>query len=186
MEENLNLKYLKEFEEIIEIMKPVIYSKASLYNISGLDKDDLYQEALIAIYSALKNYDNTKNNNLKAFLSMCIERRYIVLLKKSQTQKNLAFNNYISLDGTSLKNNETFNFLEVLVDNKKHNINEKELKDNLDRLYNILSKTEVKVLDMYIKGFSYKEIANKINKNEKAIDNAIQRIKNKAKTLMLP
>ena len=183
---NLNIED-KKFKEIIENLKPNIEKLANKYYIAGYDKEDIYQESYIGAISAIKYFDPNKNNNFYAFANLTIERRIIMLLKKSKRQKNLSLNSALSLD-SRLNHNTDTNFLDVLNTNYSEdfveNLKSSEILDiKKEKLINKLSKMEKEVFNLYLNGYSYKEISKKIGKDEKTVDNALQRIKNKSKNI---
>lgn len=177
----------KAIEYLLNNHKNLIDSKVSKYFVQGMEKDDLEQEASIAFLDCIKNFNPNKNDNFSAFAGICIERRLITLLSSSQRQKNIALNNSLSLDNFILKyDDEKMVFLDILENDEDSTedkvIKAEKLKDFEKRAKSILSSFEFDVLNAYLKEFSYKEIAEKLDTNEKAIDNAIQRIKNKLKS----
>lgn len=183
---NLNIED-KKFKEIIENLKPNIEKLANKYYIAGYDKEDIYQESYIGSISAIKYFDPNKNNNFYAFANLTIERRIIMLLKKSKRQKNLSLNSALSLD-SRLNHNTDTSFLDVLNTNYSEdfveNLKSSEILDiKKEKLINKLSKMEKEVFNLYLNGYSYKEISKKIGKDEKTVDNALQRIKNKSKNI---
>ena len=184
--ENLNIED-KKFNEIIEKLKPNIEKIANKYYIAGYDKEDIYQESYIGAISAIKYYDPNKNDNFYAFANLTIERRIIMLLKKSKRQKNLSLNLALSLDKKLTENTDT-SFLEILNTNYSEDfIEDLKTSEILDikkeKLIQKLSKLEKEVFNLYLHGYSYKEISEKIGKDEKTVDNALQRIKNKSKNI---
>lgn len=172
----------EKFEKIIEDLKPNIEALANKYYISGFEKEDIYQESYIGVLSAIKYFNKNKNNNFYAFANLIIERRIIMLLKKSKKMNNISLNNSVSLD--SKMNSDTYNsFIDFLESDKNflEDLKTEELlNEKKEKLIKILSKLEKQVFNLYIKGYSYKEISNKMNINEKSVDNAIQRIKSKS------
>lgn len=175
----------KDFEKIIKELKPNIEALANKYYISGFEKEDIYQESYIGVLSALKYFDKNKNNNFYAFANLIIERRIIMLLKKSKRLNSISLNSSVSLDSNlnSKSSNSFIDFLEsdknLLEDLRNENL----LNEKKDKLFKVLSKMEKNVFKLYIKGYSYKEIANKLNKTEKSIDNAVQRIRKKGEKM---
>lgn len=173
------------FDEIISKLKPNIEKIANKYYIYGFEKEDIYQECYIGALSAMKYYDPKKNDNIYAFLNLAIERRIIMLLKKSKTGKNLSMAKSVSLD-EKLKDSSNESFIDFLKSdrNQFEELKRKNMQDEkIESLKKHLSKLETKILDEYLKGLSYTEIANKIGKTEKSVDNALQRIKGKVKLL---
>lgn len=176
----------KAIEKLLKENKHIIQSKVSKYYVKGMEKEDLEQEASIAFLDCIKTYNPEENDNFPAFSAFCIERRLISILTSSQRQKNIALNTSFSLDNTlSISDEDQSPFLDMLVSEgdttEEKYIKQERIKDLKELTKAILSQFEQDVLDEYLKGFSYREIAEKFNVNEKAIDNAIQRIRNKIK-----
>lgn len=175
-------KLLKEYEYIIQ-------AQISKFYVKGMEKDDLEQEASIAFLDAIKSFDPNENDNFTSFCSLCIERRLITLLKSSKRQKNIPLNTSFSFDTNLFLNDDNISLLDLLESKEETTeekiIKEERLKHLKEETKKILSSFEQKVLEEYLKGFSYKEIADKLKTNEKAIDNAIQRIRNKLKNKKL-
>lgn len=180
---NNNISSEDSFEEILEKLDKYIYKIVNKYYIAGYEKEDLIQEARIGVYSAKKYFDKEKNDNFIKFACLCIERRIIMLLKKSKRQKNIPLNESLSLDKPILDDNDN-SFIDII------NINdddickylEKEnLKDRKKELFEKLSEKEREVLELYISGFNISEIKEKMSLTYKSVDNTIQRIKKKAK-----
>ncbi len=173
-------------EKLLDEHKNIIDAKVSKYYVQGMEKDDLYQEASIAFLDCIKNFDIEKNDNFPAFASICIERRLITLLSSSQRQKYMALNTSLSLDNFMFVSDEDkvlfLDILECETDSTEEKILKAErMKEFKTAAENILSDFEFKILNEYLKGFTYKEMAEAFDTNEKAIDNAIQRIRNKLK-----
>ena len=168
--------------EIIERYKSLIEIRVSNYFINGAEKDDLMQEGRIGLFKAIMNYDSSKDASFNTFANLCIERQLINAVKNSNRQKHIPLNNYVSLNGSdddssnenidTVLNNSVEDPLDTIT--KKEYMNE--INDTLDKN---LSDFEKNVLDLLLKGYKYDEIAQKLDSNSKAIDNAIQRIRKK-------
>ena len=168
--------------EIIERYKSLIEIRVSNYFINGAEKDDLMQEGRIGLFKAIMNYDAEKDASFNTFANLCIERQLINAVKNSNRQKHMPLNNYVSLNGSdddsssenidTVLNNSVEDPLDTIT--KKEYMNE--INDTLDKN---LSDFEKNVLDLLLKGYKYEEIAQKLDSNSKAIDNAIQRIRKK-------
>jgi len=162
----------KDAEEyLIRKYKKIVSDITRSYFAKGSDKDDLLQEGMIALYKAINDYSDDKNTLFKTYASVCIKNHIINVIRKSIAHKNEPLNEYLELDEVEMKIRD--NPESILV-----------AKDYLQYLENSLSSLELKVLDMYLEGSSYKDIAKKLNKQDKAIDNALQRIKTKLKNIM--
>ena len=193
-----NLTDLKD-EELIELIKngdeealnylilkykEFINMKVSKYFIVGAERDDIVQEGMIGLYKAIKSFDGEKQNSFKTFANLCIERQLITAIKTSNRQKNIPLNSYLSLNNNSNNDDDEKSLLELLmasVEDPLEEITKKEYYNNIaNAIDKSLSKFEKQVLNRFIKGESYVQIANKLEAPVKSVDNAIQRIRKKA------
>ncbi len=178
-------KYALDY--LIHKYKELVNIKVSRYYIVGAEHEDIVQEGLIGLYKAIKSYKPDKYNSFKSFANMCIERQLITAIKTSNRQKHMPLNSYLSLnmsaydetdeDDTQIM--EVFNA--ALIEDPLDTITKKEYYANVEStMEKSLSDFEKKVLDRYINGDSYVEIAEKLDAPVKSVDNAIQRIRKKA------
>ena len=173
---------------IYEKYKPIIYKKCQKYItfLKGIELCDLVQECYIILDYAIKNFNEHNNNTFYTFFITCIDRYLSNEYKKNNNNKNKILNEAVSLD---LEDEDNNRLMDIIGDNS---INpELQLSQN-DELINIYTKIIEKLTDLEecvfilkIQDFSYKEIASILDKDIKSIDNSIQRIKNKLKTVHL-
>jgi len=163
--------------------KKLVKQKARAYFIMGADGDDIIQEGMIGLYKAVQDYDEQKSVPFASFASLCIERQILTAIKTASRQKHSPLNSYISLSSDDFDAESEF-FLSTFVG--KHASSPEELlirnetKSSIETsIEKNLSKMERNVLSLYLNGASYGEIANILDKNEKAVDNAIQRVRRK-------
>ncbi len=150
---------------------------AKHYYISGADTDDILQEAMIALYKSISSYDCSKNSSFDAFLTLCVKRHLASVVKNSNRQKHKPLNTYVSIDY-----GDTVSLSVAATDPVKTAMDREEL-DKISVIFNTrLSKYEQKVITLYAEGFSYRDIAEKLGKSVKSIDNAVCRIRNKLKS----
>ena len=163
--------------------KNLVRSRARTLFLVGADKEDLIQEGMIGLYKAVRDY-NEEYTSFAAFAKICVIRQILTAVKNSTRNKHKPLNSYVSLDGNS--NEETD--VEALIGDSdgKNSLNPENIlidRENLSgityRINQILSGMELEVLALYLDGFSYQEIAEKIGKDCKSVDNAIQRIRKK-------
>ena len=176
-------------EYLIDRYKGLVNMKVSKYYIIGAEREDIVQEGLIGLFKAIKNYQQDKQNSFKNFANMCIERQLITAIKTSNRQKHMPLNSYLSLNMNAYDNNEEnqndADLIEILnanlVEDPLDTITQKEyykiIENTIDKT---LSGFEKQVLNFYMQGESYVQIAEKLNTPVKSIDNAIQRIRKKA------
>ena len=169
--------------------KDLVNMKVSKYYIVGAEKEDIIQEGLIGLYKAIKDFKPNMNNSFKSFANICINRQLITAIKSSNRQKHIPLNSYVSLNRNAYEENDdsnnTVSLAEILnnnlVEDPLETITNKEFYQLIERsVKEHLSEYEKKVLNYYVQGSSYIEIAEKLNTPVKSIDNAIQRIRKKA------
>jgi len=153
----------------------------------GADTEDIIQEGMIGLYKAIRDFNVKKQNNFYAFAELCVTRQLISAIKTANRQKHIPLNSSLSLNRAVYNENDECTYIEFISDdtNPETLIIEKEDKNFIEKnIANILSSLENKVLALYLKGKSYTEIADIIEKDEKAIDNALQRVKKKISKLI--
>ena len=176
------------FDYLISKYKELVNIKVSKYFIIGAERDDIIQEGLIGLFKAIKSYKPNMQNSFKSFANMCIERQLITAIKSSNRQKHMPLNSYLSLNMSAYNDeeNETdTSLMEVfnttLVEDPLDTITKREYYQNIEETIDkSLSDFEKKVLNKYINGKSYVQIADDLDTPVKSIDNAIQRIRKKA------
>jgi len=174
--------------------------------IPGLSHDDIYQESLFALrYKAIKDYDKTKSRDGKLypfekFVILCVRRHLATQLKSSFQNKKKVLNSSISLnqDRNDFDNDDFLSLVDILADGNQSILDKLEEKEYYNRLFRQLflrlSKFEKKVFILYIHKYSYENMSDVINKrykknkirhriNIKSIDNALSRVKSKAKKI---
>ena len=176
------------FDYLISKYKELVNIKVSKYFIIGAEKDDIVQEGLIGLFKAIKNYKPDMQNSFRNFANMCIERQLITAIKTSNRQKHMPLNSYLSLNISAYDEEEGESdtslidiFNTTLIEDPLDTITKKEYYQNIENtIEKSLSDFEKKVLNKYINGKSYVEIAEDLDTPVKSIDNAIQRIRKKA------
>lgn len=176
-------------EYIINKYKNLVKIKARTYFIMGADKEDIIQEGMIGLYKAIRDFKNNKFSNFYSFADLCITRQIITAIKAANRQKHMPLNSYLSLNRSLFDEDSDCTYIELLSDKKFINPEEllisKEEKNYIEsNISAVLSKLESKVLSLYLRGKSYTEIAEIIDKDEKSIDNALQRVKKKVEKII--
>ena len=151
----------------------------------GAEKEDIVQEGLIGLFKAIQNYNPDKQNSFKTFANLCVERQLITAIKSSNRQKHMPLNSYLSLNTTAYENDEDSNLIEIFnshqIEDPLDTITKKEYYESVEHAIDkSLSDFEKRVLNRYMQGESYTQIAEKLDAPVKSIDNAIQRIRKKA------
>src|SRR5688500_984488 len=159
-------------------------AKARTYVLAGADREDIVQEGMIGLYKAVRDFDIQKNTAFRAFAELCVTRQIITAIKTATRQKHIPLNSYVSLDKPIYDEDSERTLQDVLTggcatDPEELYINREEHEDIEDKMAQILSELERKVLMLYLDGRSYQEIAVDLNRHVKSIDNALQRVKRK-------
>ncbi|MBR3888490.1 MAG: RNA polymerase sporulation sigma factor SigH [Clostridia bacterium] len=169
---------------IMEKYRNFVYMKAKPFFMVGAEKDDIIQEGMIGLYKAIKGFDEEKDVSFRVFADLCIRRQIMTAVKASTRQKHMPLNSYLSLNKTVFDDESDREVIEMLdietVPDPLDTITTHETYQKVEETMNkVLSDFELKVLNEYVNGASYVEIANKLDSHVKAIDNAVQRIKKK-------
>ena len=171
-------------EEIFSRYKFLLEKISRSYFLLGSDNEDLLQEAMIGLYKAILSYDKNQNASFKTFAILCVRRNILTAIKKSNSQKNKTLNECVSLSDLNGDEEENILFLPYDSRNTDENIIEKEkLQEIKQQIVKTLSKLELKILNLYLKGFSYSNMSKKLDISNKSVDNALSRIKKKLEFL---
>lgn len=166
---------------ICEKYKPLVLRNSKKYFLVGGENEDLIQEGMIGLFSAIGDFDTDGQVTFFHFAAMCIDRQMIKAIEASNRKKHSPLNAYVSLYGDDGKDMEEPN---LTSDDPAQLIIEAEENSSLiGRLRQALSPMELEVFDLYMKDMDYKEIAVHLGKSEKSIDNTLTRIKGKAKKI---
>ncbi len=161
-----------------------VKAKSATYFLVGGDRDDIVQEGMIGLFKAIRDYDRHRLTSFVSFVELCIKRQIITAIKTATRKKHIPLNSYISLN-KPLYEEEADRVLMDIVEGTKNLdpmeifIIEEEIKKMESRMNKMLSDLELEVMQEYLQGKSYEEIALEINRDTKCIDNAIQRVKKK-------
>ena len=175
---------------ICEKYKPLVRKKAKSMFILGGDTEDLIQEGMLGLFKAVRDYDSGRDASFYTFADLCISRQLYTAVKASRRKKHLPLNTYVSLYGDVEEPEEGDRGLVAsLADNRQRNPEEmvldRERVDYLERMIEEeLSDFEKQVLDLYLTGMSYSQIAKVLGREEKTTDNALQRLKNKIRKML--
>ena len=164
--------------------RAVVLSKARRYFLIGADKEDIIQEGMIGLFKAIRDYKQENDTSFSTFANICITRQILTAVKSATRKKHIPLNTYISLDKTINDEENETTLIETLIDEFEQTpedivINKEILSKTENIIFSVLSKFETQVLIKYLEGKSYSDIAVILNKSEKSIDNALQRIKKK-------
>jgi RNA polymerase sporulation-specific sigma factor len=171
-------------EFLIHKYRNFVRAKARSYFLIGADREDIIQEGMIGLYKAIRDFRGDKLASFKAFAELCVTRQIITAIKTATRQKHIPLNSYVSLDKPIYDEDSDRTLLDVIcgtrvTDPEELIINKEEFMSLEDKMGEILSDLERKVLMLYLDGRSYQEIAVDLKRHVKSIDNALQRVKRK-------
>ena len=173
-------------EYLINKYKNFVKAKAKSYFLIGADKEDIYQEGMIGLYKAIRDFKADRLSSFRAFAEICVTRQIITAIKTATRQKHIPLNTYISLNKPIYDEESDRTLLDVLsgakiTDPEELVISREEVISIQNEIGEVLSELEMEVLMSYLDGKSYQEIACDLDRHAKSIDNALQRVKRKLK-----
>ncbi len=186
--ENLNFDCLtqQEIAFLLEDNKQLVNKIARRYFLVGGTIDDLIQEGMIGLFSAITHFSAQQNCSFKTFATLCIERNIQDAVKSANRLKNLPLNEFMEVteDGKVkiMQENNTPQFVVLpSSDNspEEEYISKSQAQEILENIKQKLSKAEQKVFNLYIEGVSISEISSVLNTTPKSVYNSISRIKQK-------
>lgn len=139
--------------------------------INGATDEDLYQEGMVGLYSAIGSYDLSGGANFSAYAYKCIRNAVIDAVKKSLGAKNAALNNFVPIVEIAGER--------AISDPEDELIRREQRKEFLQKISRLLSSFEFKATVMYLDGLTASEIAVALDKPSKSVSNALSRAKNK-------
>ena len=177
---------------IMEKYKNLVRSKAGSMYILGADREDLIQEGMIGLFKAIRDYDIGRDASFATFADLCVARQMYTAVQDAGRKKHAPLNSYVSLyaGNGSDKTEEEKKLLDSLVSRDEQNPEELLIdRENVERIEKAieseLSSFERQVLDLYLTGMKYTEIARVLGKDDKSTDNALQRCRSKIRKALL-
>lgn len=184
-DEELISRIRQEEGQLVDVIlakyKPLVRKRANALYMMGGDTDDLIQEGMIGLFKAVRDYEPEKGASFYHFADLCIARQMYTAVEASNRKKHAPLNSYISFYEDS---GEGGSLAEVLMAREDKNpeellIDRESFRQKLETFSGSLSKMEKQVFDCMLDGLNYRQIAEKMDKSPKAIDNAIQRLRSK-------
>ena len=168
-------------ETLIRRYGPVIRSLARPYFLTGGDSEDLIQEGMLGLLNAIRRFNDQEDTSFRTFAVLCIRRRMFSALRKAAGTKNVSLDDCLSLESSLFDKNQSRN--DNLRGPEELLIDREEAQKRYQNLLLLLSAYEQSVLRCFLRGMSYREIAEITKRSEKAVDNAVQRIRRKFENL---
>lgn len=161
--------------DLVTMMIPTVRAQAAKYSgVSGVDFDDLFQEGMIAILSAVNTYKANCGAAFKTYAAVCTKNRIITAAKKSSLGKSVHSENLVPIEDDSSLTTDDLSPEDSII-----------VKENVNKLLKFietnLTEKERSVLKLFLSGQSYESIAKELNSSPKSVDNALQRVRQKLK-----
>ena len=159
--------------------------KARSYFLVGDDREDIVQEGMIGLYKAIRDFNCDMDSSFRAFAELCVTRQIITAIKTATRQKHGPLNNYVSFSRPVSGDDDGERVLADILptvaisDPADLVISAERIRALQAHFDEVLSDLETDVLRLYVEGKSYEEIAERLQRHVKSIDNALQRIKKK-------
>lgn len=171
--------------------KSMVRKKARAMYLLGGENEDLIQEGMIGLIKAVRDYDPMQGTSFFSFAELCVSRQMYSAIEASKRKKHLPLNTYISIyeesevekDGRAMPLIDTIE-PEQETDPEALYFGKKYTEGFVEQLKENLSGFENHVLYLHLMGTDYRKIAELLDKSPKSIDNALQRIKNKAEKML--
>ena len=173
------------YDRIVRRYYGFVRLKASSYFLAGGDSDDLIQEGLIGLYKAVRDFRTDRESSFRNFAELCITRQIITAVKTATRNKHTPLNQYVSFSATPASAMDGEPTLEEIIPGPLvHNpvnqvISTEELQSLVACLSSALSELESRVLALYLDGYSYEQVGERLDCDSKTVDNALQRVKRK-------
>ena len=182
--------------KLLSRYKTLVLSVTRKYFLINNEPSDLVQEGMIGLFNAIRSFDKSSHVSFYSYARLCIKRQVQSAVISNNRLKNQMLNTYFSINNqgkillTESRGDEKLNdedngfYLESKGFTPEENVVFKEkLEETEDKIEKALSTYEKEVLRLYMSGLNYTQIAIKLKKDAKSIDNALSRIKIKLKFL---
>ncbi|HEV7750704.1 MAG TPA: RNA polymerase sporulation sigma factor SigH [Baekduia sp.] len=176
------------YDRIVRRYYGFVRLKASSYFLAGGDADDLIQEGLVGLYKAVRDYRTDRESSFRNFAELCITRQIITAVKTATRNKHTPLNQYVSFSASPASAQDGEPTLDEIIpgspvhDPVNQVISSEELRSLVDCLSTALSELESRVLSLYLDGYSYEQVGERLGCDTKTVDNALQRVKRKVGT----
>ena len=163
--------------DLIERYTPLVCMRARAYARGVMDVDDVYQEGMIALLKAVRNYREDTAGSFRTFAAVCVNNKMLSAVTAHMRDKNAPMRSYLSLSGREIPEDSPETDPEKLV------IASEESAARNRRIETLLSPFERQVLRLYLSSYSYEEMSRQLGSSTKAVDNALQRVRRKLRNV---
>jgi RNA polymerase sporulation-specific sigma factor len=173
------------YDRLVRRYHGFVRLKASSYFLAGGDSEDLIQEGLVGLYKAIRDFRTDRESSFRNFAELCITRQIITAVKTATRNKHTPLNQYVSFSSSPAGAGEDVPTLDQMLpgpsvhDPVNQVISSEELRSLVGCLSTALSELESRVLALYLDGYSYEQVGERLSCDTKTVDNALQRVKRK-------
>ncbi|MBQ3494780.1 MAG: sigma-70 family RNA polymerase sigma factor [Clostridia bacterium] len=187
-DEELSLKAQNGDEEalnqLLQKYKSLVNKISRSYFLLGGEMEDIVQEGMIGLYKAIKHFSSSKNASFKTFASTCIKHQIQSAVKTASSEKNKVLSTALPIAEKVFHGDEEEDEIEIIVPSDLPSpadevLEQERYKEIKQTIIKTLSEMELKILSLYLKGYTYNEISAIADITKKSIDNGLSRIKNK-------
>ena len=168
--------------DLIERYTPLVCMRARAYARGVMDVDDVYQEGMIALLKAVRNYREDTAGSFRTFAAVCVNNKMLSAVTAHMRDKNAPMRSYLSLSGREIPE-DLLAAVSPETDPEKLAIASEESAARNRRIENLLSPFERQVLRLYLSSYSYEEMSRQLGSSTKAVDNALQRVRRKLRNV---
>ena len=168
--------------DLIERYTPLVCMRARAYARGVMDVDDVYQEGMIALLKAVRNYREDTAGSFRTFAAVCVNNKMLSAVTAHMRDKNAPMRSYLSLSGREIPE-DLLAAVSPETDPEKLVIASEESAARNRRIENLLSPFERQVLRLYLRSYSYEEMSRQLGSSTKAVDNALQRVRRKLRNV---
>ena len=145
----------------------------------GGDSEDLIQEAMFGLLSAVRSFRSDKSVSFKTYAEACVRNRIISAIRSASRNKHEPLNSGVSFDDVLSDESANLGISAFQRVPEEQVLARESAQEFISAYKRCLSDFESQVLELYLRGLSYSEIAVQLSRDSKAIDNAVQRIRRK-------
>lgn len=176
-------------DELYHRYKNIVRGKARPYFLVGADREDLIQEGMIGFFKAVRDYDSAKSTSFRPFAEICITRQILTAIKQATRNKHTPLNRYDSLYRTVYEDGSERQLMDIVggssaLDPEELYIQQEFNEALEDAINSMLTEYEHAVLERFLDGRSYSDIAAELDHSTKSVDNALQRIRRKLERVL--
>ena len=160
---------------LMEKYKNLVRKEANAMYLLGGETDDLIQEGMLGLWKAVRDYVPDRGASFKTFAQTCVKNSMLTAVKTAAGKHHIPLNDSVPIETLLFDRSEQLS----VSDPETLYLDREATQAQLDQFYSKLSGFEAKVLDLFLNGLSYSEIADQVDRSAKSVDNAVQRIRRK-------